>query len=246
MYNLDLGSHSFAKFNAKVSYFQYEWTRAQGHLFNNQVLKHLAERPQYFSNCQSWKTGKKDGFYLTGDYLGQAPNTTWRILYRRSTENGGPFQWHHIYYRCKATNYCSTINEDQSRSESKNIPAIFNRAEPAAVDGCCDDLGEGEYCKPIEDCERWIQNDETAMNCEVGFYLHFDTDEDGKPTGCEGFDEKWLSGKCITHIYGQYSILLFFQARKDQLTLSVERKSMHQKENHCTKLLKVRLIAMRS
>lgn len=192
---LQEGSHSFAKFNAKVSYFQYEWTRAQGHLFNNQVLKHLAERPQYFSNCQSWKTGKKDGFYLTGDYLGQAPNTTWRILYRRTTENGGPFQWHHIYYRCKATNYCSTINEDQSRSESKNIPAIFNRAEPAAVDGCCDDLGEGEYCKPIEDCERWIQNDETAMNCEVGFYLHFDTDEDGKPTGCEGFDEKWLSGK---------------------------------------------------
>jgi len=191
---LQEGSHSFAKFNAKVSYFQYEWTRAQGNLFNNQVMKHLAERPQYFSNCQSWKTGKKDGFYLVGDYLGQAPNTTWRILYRRSTENGGPFQWHHIYYRCKATNVCSTINEDQSRADSK-LPELFNRAEPSAVEGCCDDLAEGEYCKPIEDCERWIQNDETAMNSEVGFYLHFETDEDGKPYGCDGFDEKWLTGK---------------------------------------------------
>merc|ERR1719210_898199 len=74
---LQEGSHSFAKFNAKVSYFQYEWTRAQGDLFKNQVLRHIAARPQYFSNCKSWITGKK-GWYLVGDAYGQPANTTWR------------------------------------------------------------------------------------------------------------------------------------------------------------------------
>ena len=176
---LQEGAHSFATFNAKVSYFQYEWTRAQGDLFNNQVMKHLAERPQYFSNCKSWTNNKK-GWFLVGDAYGNAPNTTWRIVARKSTQNGGPFQWHHIYWRCPATNECATINE-------------LNRAEPNTPNGCCDNLGEGMYCNL--DCERYIQNDETAMNSEVGFYLHFETNEDGKPIGCEGFDDKWLAGK---------------------------------------------------
>ena len=34
-----LGAHSFGTFNAVISQFRYDWTRAQGHLLNNQVFR---------------------------------------------------------------------------------------------------------------------------------------------------------------------------------------------------------------
>ena len=85
------------------------------------------------------------------------------------------------FFRCPATNECATINLD--------------RAEPATPEGCCDDLEAGMHCQP--DCVRNIQNDETALSSEVGFYWHFERDADGKPSGCPCFDnsEGWQNGK---------------------------------------------------
>ena len=76
----------------------------------------------------------------------------------------------------------------------------LNRAEPSS-DGCCVDsegnpLAEGLYCNP--DCEREIQNDETATPSEAGFYFKFESDpETGFPFGCPGLDgdNKWVPGK---------------------------------------------------
>ena len=51
-------------------------------------------------------------------------------------------------------------------------------------------------CQP--DCQRRIQNDETALPAEVGFYRHFLFNETtGLPYGCPGFDNDpmWLQGK---------------------------------------------------
>ena len=81
--------------------------------------------------------------------------------------------------RCPATNECATIND---------------RAEPNTPAGCCDDLEPGMQCQPW--CVRNIQNDETALSSEVGFYWHFDRDADGKPSGCPCFDDnpKWTHG----------------------------------------------------
>ena len=45
------------------------------------------------------------------------------------------------------------------------------RAEPSGL-GCCDDLEEGQFCKP--GCVKRYQNDETALPAEVGFYRHFE------------------------------------------------------------------------
>ena len=50
------------------------------------------------------------------------------------------------------------------------------------------------YCQP--ECVRKIQNDETAVQSDMGFYFHFERDEeDGMPSGCPNFDhENWLLG----------------------------------------------------
>ena len=47
---LNLGAHSFAKFNEPISQFRYDWTRKQMGLFNNQMVRHTALKPQYFTN----------------------------------------------------------------------------------------------------------------------------------------------------------------------------------------------------
>ena len=48
-------------------------------------------------------------------------------------------------------------------------------------------------CQPS--CQRFIQNDETALSSETGFYWKFESDPvTGRPFGCPGFDKKWLEG----------------------------------------------------
>ena len=46
-----------------------------------------------------------------------------------------------------------------------------DRAEPASPEDCCDDLQQDQFCRPS--CVRRIQNDETALAVDVGYYLDF-------------------------------------------------------------------------
>ena len=57
------------------------------------------------------------------------------------------------------------------------------RAEPDSPDGCCDDLPDGYKCQPA--CQHRIQNEETALAVDVGYYFNFTVDpETGVPGGC--------------------------------------------------------------
>ena len=81
-------------------------------------------------------------------------------------------------------------------SPKLGFSSIFlgDRAEPNTPAGCCDDLEPGMQCQPS--CQRFIQNDETALASETGFYWKFGSDPvTGRPFGCPGFDKKWLEGK---------------------------------------------------
>ena len=90
---LILGAHSFAKFHNPVSAFRYEWTRNQRFLFNNQMVRHVAMKEQYFTDC------KHGQMIWTGDSEGNARKTSWMAVGNRGTKNGGPFQWFHVYHR---------------------------------------------------------------------------------------------------------------------------------------------------
>ena len=104
------------------------------------------------------------------------------------------------YFRCPASNGCSGFDlpnpknrEDQDLQQTHHV---VERAEPTTPNGCCDNLKKGQMCQP--DCMRWIQNDETALPCEMGFYHKFKSDpETGIPSGCPGLDNdpKWAQKK---------------------------------------------------
>ena len=60
---------------------------------NNQVFRHIAQRPQYFFNCEgpSWQKGYK----LVGDAFGNKAETKWVVNAGGFSKSGGPFQWFH-------------------------------------------------------------------------------------------------------------------------------------------------------
>ena len=84
------GAHSFGKFNSEVSMLRYFWTRSQQNMMNNQVFRHIAQRPQYFFDCQ----GSKD-YKLVGDAFGNKAETKWVVNAGGFSKSGGPFQWFH-------------------------------------------------------------------------------------------------------------------------------------------------------
>ena len=92
------GAHSFGTFHASLSMFKYGWTRAQNGLLNNQLLRHIAERPQYFIDNKDTK-GKHIFGRLVGDSVGAPAKTSWRVWALRTSKDRGPFQWFHIYNR---------------------------------------------------------------------------------------------------------------------------------------------------
>ena len=98
-----------------------------------------------------------------------------------------PITIHSRYDRCPASNECAAI-ELGSRSQTQRS----GRAEPSTPARCCKNLDVGMQCQPA--CQRFIQNDETALSSETGFYWKFESDPNtGRPFGCPGFNEKWLS-----------------------------------------------------
>ena len=173
---LNSGAHSFAKFNPEISFYAYSWTRAQEDLFNNQFARAVAQRDEYFLT-----KGSKGS--LVGDAYGKKAETSWRVVRKYVTKNGGPYQWHHVYKRCPASNECAAINRNDD----------LERVEPETKPHCCEDLEPGMYCQP--NCTRKIQNDETAVQSDMGFYFHFERNADGMPYGCPGMEsEKWMNG----------------------------------------------------
>lgn len=91
-----------------------------------------------------------------------------------------------MFCRCPASNSCSGLRPNETvttRTPLHEYPSLsnfdnenpkdvlMNRAEPNTPDRCCDDLPSGQYCK--ENCVKRIQNDETALSVDVGYYLDF-------------------------------------------------------------------------
>ena len=192
------GAHSFGTFNHANSMFKYDWTRKQTHFLNNQLFRHIAMKPQYFSNC-----GSHD-WTLVGDHLGQPAETRWLVRANKCGYGMGPFQWTHWYHRCPASNTCAGLSQDESVTErwpiheypedprdceNQHCREEDERAEPDTPARCCDNLEEGQKCK--EGCMKFIANDETALSVDVGFYLDFQVDDiTGRPHGCPVFDDQ--------------------------------------------------------
>ena len=78
---MTLGAHSYGQFNVELSLLEYQWTRSQERILNNQLFRQVAGKSQYFLDCRK-KLGKNE-FVLIGDAYGQKPNTTWSVKAHR-------------------------------------------------------------------------------------------------------------------------------------------------------------------
>ena len=56
------------------------------------VSRNVAQKPRYYVEPR-----EKNPY--VGDYLGQPAPTRWRVVGRKCGYGGGPYQWHHQYYR---------------------------------------------------------------------------------------------------------------------------------------------------
>lgn len=60
---------------------------------------------------------------------------------------------------------------------------------------CSENEAKGWKCDPVN-CQARLQNDETALAVDVGYYLDFSVDpETGRPHGCPSFELKKDGGK---------------------------------------------------
>ena len=177
---------------------------------SNLLARHVSMRPQYFGDCPN---EYQDYWHLTGDHLGQPAETRWKVVAARCSEGMGPFQWFHQYYRCPASNTCAGLAANQTVSDRfplHEYPALSNfddekpdgRTEPDTPAECCEGMPSGHY-RCHEDCVRRIQNDETALSVDLGYYLDFQVDpETGRPSGCDSFEEAynypdWANSKVV-------------------------------------------------
>ena len=179
---LNSGAHAFADFHSQISQFRYAWARKQETLFNNQLVRHIALRPQYFTQCQY---GEEWKMLYYGDSEGKPGNTSWLVGQGYFTPNKGPFSWFHLYNRCQASNDVAAINDG-------NNDPVLDRIEGDTPPECIENLEPGQSCKP--ECVEYRRNDETALSSDVGFYLKFQVSKEGRPMGCDGFTEDWVKG----------------------------------------------------
>jgi len=101
------GAHSMGKLNKRNSGFdKYPWTNDQEGLFNNQMLRNYAQRPQYSFHCSGMnKTlGKRQPIWV-GNATGHPAETGYMLIKKamikdKDGKNNGPYLFQKLTYSC--------------------------------------------------------------------------------------------------------------------------------------------------
>jgi len=204
-----MGAHTLGKFNKRQTMLKYTWTSREEHSFNN----------QYYRNLMSKDDWHVDDNICTpvGTAYHKRPHGKFMARMKQMTHNGGPVQW--VQYKHTCPNCASLENLlDPDTGAWGN----WDADQKALVRSCCENLPDDDNdglpdvaCHPDNNrspdsdsvaadddeyggCEQWriIRGREaTMLSTDMGLYLDFDVQEDGKPTGCNGlgrFTEEYL------------------------------------------------------
>lgn len=204
-----MGAHTVGKYSTFRTHIDYSWVRKRGSMrnkvFNNEYYRTLAAKPGHVKD--NFCVGSLDGglpkvnWHVFANLLEfswpqNIPGAYWTQRPRRLI-------WHHEVTRapnCQAADEDSVstgmqtpwVNLGKANSEFK--PLVLRLEKYAKDKGfnsmyeyCCkiqaDGCGttNGEPCDP--ECEQAVQNRMRHLSSDVGFYLKFDFDEEGLPTG---------------------------------------------------------------
>jgi len=194
-----MGVHTLGHPMEIVSRFRhYPWTR-RGDELNNDYFVNLVNGTKHFrfldprtlksmhkydlSQCELPVSG------FIGDEYGNPADATYRIKSEQRSTNNGPWNWN-LYARGCSRAVCAKIKGDY------------------ALNSCCHHLeqcisGDGACPKAPFDCDvdgrgcpMNVFQKFSMLSVDMGLYLNFDIDQDGRPQGCEGMDsEAWLSNR---------------------------------------------------
>ena len=194
-----MGAHTIGEYSTFQTHIDYAWVRAHGsrrnQVFNNEYYKTLAARPHH----------TKDK-YCVGTIDGGPPKHEWyvkNLLFEFFWPQGGKWidkprrlLWNHFVTRGPV---CAAQEEDKNGDGDMfwNVPELDATVQKYGYSSfwkyCCENKKTG--CKKENKCEqdlfkqctRTVQNRIRHLSSDVGFYLKWETDALGYPTGCDAF-----------------------------------------------------------
>ena len=222
-----MGAHTVGGFSTFQEHVDYAWVRAlptetnkRNQLFNNEYYKTLAGR-----------SAKTKTAHCVGTMNDTAPEHQWLIrallfdyMWPQYDETGKDLDWinkprrllwNHLVTRAPV---CDEEEEDKLGTGGKFWNVVDcdekSKCKEAGFDNfydyCCDlkRNGCGMRGDCDEDCTRSVQDRIRHLSSDVGFYLKWETNEKGYPTGdhCEAFrmdtNEKSIGSKDWLWNYG--------------------------------------------
>jgi len=202
-----MGAHTIGRYSGFQTHIDYAWVRAKhsvrNEVFNTEYFQTLAARPMH----------TKDK-YCVGTMDGGNPTHYWNVraeLFEFYWPQPAPWiskhrrlMWNHLVERGPV---CDKEDEDYwgdaeifwniEESDVKADKAVvakfkqLNTGHPDFWSYCCEQKAnkcwENNSCDP--DCTRKVQNRIRHLSSDVGFYLKWETDQDGYPHGCDAFKD---------------------------------------------------------
>jgi len=202
-----MGAHTLGHTNEQISGFRhYPWVPGGQRLLNNEFYKQMVDEKQYLrteemkGQFKSPQPCDKDQSLFLGDEKGNGwevpKDAQWKVRSQYTNNDGGPWNWNLQMKKCNHMK-CQNISQPYAQASCCNLLTDSN---PYNVN-CLKDPENVKcgkiFCK-IEEAENGKCDNEllfaqrSYLNVDMGLYLDFDVDREGRPTGCPGFTEKWM------------------------------------------------------
>ena len=204
-----MGAHTVGKYSIFRTHVDYSWVRKRGSMrnkvFNNEYYRTLAAKPGHVKD--KFCVGALDGGLpkVNWHVFANLFEATWpqKIPGAYWTERPRRLLWHHEVTRgpnCKARDEDSTetgmqtpwvnlgkanaqfkplVQRLEKYAQDKGFDSMYEYCCQIQADGC--GTIDGLPCDP--ECEQAVQNRIRHLSSDVGFYLKFDFDGQGLPTG---------------------------------------------------------------
>ena len=194
-----MGAHTLGhpqEFNSMFRH--YSWTgQRQKTQFNNQYYRFIVNATAYrmmslrgipaMEGFRAKDCDMKVSAYI-GDEHGNPFSVRYRVRSEWRTESGGPWDWSLQGMGCSKV-ICASI-----KPEDYHMNSCCHYLDQCLTNKKFKCPTHNYVCEGAEGCtERDVFQGISMINPDMGLYLEFSTDADGRPSGCTGMDSQaWL------------------------------------------------------
>ena len=204
----------------------YSWTgQRQKTQFNNQYYQFIVNNKTYrqmnplklpiMKGTKAKNCGLKVSTYI-GDEFGNPFDVRYRVRSEWRTEAGGPWDW------SLEGMGCSKVICDKIDANDYNINSCCHWLDQCVSDPKFKRPTHNYVCEGEEGCTgRDVFTGISMISPDMGLYYDFGTDENGRPAGCTGMDEKlWLDNGNKNRMSGEVACKMNKTPTPDGKTIS--------------------------